>query len=48
MLAIILTTTFLMGEIKVDESFFDGTRKGKKARVAAGRAPVFVSDKKRS
>ena len=47
MLAIILTTTFLMGEIKVDECFFDGIRKGKKGRVAAGKAPVFVPDKKR-
>ena len=36
-----LTTTFLMGEIKVDESYFGGTRKGKRGRGAAGIVPVF-------
>ena len=36
-----------MCEIKVDECFFDGPRKGEKGRVAAGKTPVFVPDKKR-
>jgi len=29
------------GEIEVDESYFGGTRKGKRGRGAAGKAPVF-------
>ena len=45
MFAIILTKTFLMSAIKVDESFFGGTRKVKRGRFAAGKAPVFVPNK---
>lgn len=30
-----------IGEIEVDESYFGGTRKGKRGRVSAGKAPVF-------
>ena len=30
-----------MGEIKVDESFFGDTRKGKRGRGATGKVPVF-------
>ena len=29
------------GEIKVDESYFGGRRKGKRGRGAAGKIPVF-------
>jgi transposase len=29
------------GEIEVDESYFDGKRKGKRGRGAAGKVPVF-------
>ncbi len=29
------------GEIEVDESYFGGTRKGKRGRGAAGKIPVF-------
>ena len=29
------------GEIEVDESYFRGTRKGKRGRVADGKVPVF-------
>lgn len=29
------------GEIEVDESYFDGIRKGKRGRGAAGKVPVF-------
>ncbi len=29
------------GEIEVDESYFDGQRKGKRGRGAAGKVPVF-------
>ena len=47
MFAIILTMTFLMSAIKVDESFFGGTRKVKRGRVAAGKAPVIVPNKNR-
>ena len=32
---------FLDGEIEVDESYFGGTRKGKRGRGAAGKVPVF-------
>ena len=31
----------LSGEIEVDESYFGGTRKGKRGRGAAGKVPVF-------
>ena len=31
----------LEGEIEVDESYFGGSRKGKRGRGAAGKAPVF-------
>ena len=31
----------LEGEIEVDESYFGGTRKGKRGRGAAGKVPVF-------
>jgi transposase len=31
----------LGGEIEVDESYFGGTRKGKRGRGAAGKVPVF-------
>jgi transposase len=31
----------LDGEIEVDESYFGGTRKGKRGRGAAGKVPVF-------
>jgi transposase len=34
-------TPFLDGEIEVDESYFGGTRKGKRGRGAAGKVPVF-------
>ena len=30
------------GEIEVDESYFGGTRKGKRGRETAGKVPVFV------
>lgn len=29
------------GEVEVDESYFGGTRKGKRGRGAAGKIPVF-------
>ena len=29
------------GEIEVDESYFEGRRKGKRGRGAAGKIPVF-------
>ena len=32
---------FFDGEIEVDESYFGGTRKGKRGRGAAGKVPVF-------
>jgi transposase len=32
---------FLEGEVEVDESYFGGTRKGKRGRGAAGKVPVF-------
>jgi len=31
----------LEGEIEVDESYFGGTRKGKRGRGASGKVPVF-------
>ena len=34
-------TTPLAGEFEVDESYFGGTRKGKRGRGAAGKVPVF-------
>ena len=33
--------TLFSGEIEVDESYFDGRRKGKRGRGAAGKVPVF-------
>jgi transposase len=33
--------TPLSGEIEVDESYFGGSRKGKRGRGAAGKVPVF-------
>ena len=35
------TPELLGGEIAVDESYFGGTRKGKRGRGAAGKVPVF-------
>ena len=32
---------FFKGEIEVDESYFGGTRKGKRGRGAGGKVPVF-------
>ena len=32
---------FLDGEVEVDESYFGGSRKGKRGRGAAGKVPVF-------
>ena len=32
---------FLSGEIEVDESYFGGSRKGKRGRGAGGKTPVF-------
>ena len=32
---------FLDGEVEVDESYFGGSRKGKRGRGAAGKIPVF-------
>ncbi len=32
---------WLAGEIEMDESYFGGTRKGKRGRGAAGKVPVF-------
>lgn len=32
---------FFAGEIEVDESYFGGTRKGKRGRGSAGKVPVF-------
>ena len=32
---------YFAGEIEVDESYFGGTRKGKRGRGAAGKVPVF-------
>ncbi len=34
-------TPWLSGQIEVDESYFGGSRKGKRGRGAAGKAPVF-------
>ena len=34
------TELWLSGEIEVDESYFGGSRKGKRGRGAAGKAPV--------
>ena len=34
-------STPLFGEIEVDESYFGGSRKGKRGRGAAGKVPVF-------
>ena len=34
-------TPWLSGEIEVDESYFGGSRKGKRGRGAAGKVPVF-------
>ena len=34
-------STPLSGEIEVDESYFGGSRKGKRGRGAAGKVPVF-------
>ena len=34
--------SFLSGEFEVDESYFGGSRKGKRGRGAAGKVPVFV------
>ena len=31
------------GAIEVDESYFEGQRKGKRGRGAAGKVPVFIS-----
>jgi len=33
--------SLLSGEFEVDESYFGGTRKGKRGRGAAGKVPVF-------
>jgi transposase len=33
--------TPLSGEIEIDESYFGGSRKGKRGRGAAGKVPVF-------
>lgn len=33
--------SFLSGEFEVDESYFGGSRKGKRGRGAAGKVPVF-------
>ncbi len=35
------TEPWLSGEIEVDESFFGGSRKGKRGCGAAGKVPVF-------
>ena len=35
------TPELLGGEVELDESFFGGTRKGKRGRGAAGKVPVF-------
>ncbi len=35
------TEPWLSGEIEVDESYFGGSRKGKRGRGAAGKVPVF-------
>jgi transposase len=32
---------YFAGEIEIDESYFGGTRKGKRGRGAAGKTPVF-------
>ena len=32
---------WLSGEVEVDESYFGGSRKGKRGRGAAGKVPVF-------
>ena len=34
-------TSVLSGEFEVDESYFGGTRKGRRGRGAAGKIPVF-------
>ena len=35
------SASLLTGEIELDESYFGGTRKGKRGRGAAGKVPVF-------
>ena len=35
------TEPWLSGEIEIDESYFGGSRKGKRVRDAAGNLPVF-------
>ena len=35
-------TEYFSGDIAVDESYFGGTRKGKRGRGAGGNPPVFV------
>ena len=35
------TDTVFSGEIEIAESYFGGKRKGKRARGAAGKVPVF-------
>jgi transposase len=35
------TEPWLSGEIDVDESYFDGSRKRKRGRGVAGKVPVF-------
>ena len=32
---------WLSGEVEVDESYFGGSRKGKRGRGAAGKVPIF-------
>lgn len=36
-----LESTFLHGEVEVDESYFGGIRKGQRGRGASGKVPVF-------
>lgn len=36
-------TCFLDGEVEVDQNYFGGRRKGKRARGAAGKVPVSAS-----
>jgi len=40
------TDTPFTGEVELDESYFGGTRKGKRGRGAAGKVPVFGSLKR--
>ena len=35
------TSQYFEGEIEVDESYFGGSRKGKRGRGAGGKVPVF-------